>query len=754
MPGVHHLLLDSLTGADLIALVQQRLGVKHLPAELAVLIQTRTDGNPFFCEELVYALRDSGLISVQNGECRITSHNGTLQNLNLPDTIHGVITSRIDRLTPAQQLTIKVASVIGRVFEFKTLQYIHPIDADKNHLSDYLATLGTLDITLLETPAPNLAYIFKHIITQEVAYNTMLFSQRRELHRAVARWYEDSYQDDLAPFYPLLAHHWHAANDTSKTVEYLEKAGDEALRNYVNEEAIEFFSEAIRLAQPEQLNASVSNGLKQNTTRPVSNSLFDQFKQARWQLKLGEAYVNWVKFVEGRTHLERGLALLGHPLPASQAGLALGLLSQIFRQAQYRLWPGSHSTAAKTTLLEAAHAYEGLTAVYYFSNETVASLYAAFRSLNLAEAAGPSPELARGYASVGVIIGFIPLHSLAESYCRRALDMVRRFDNLAARAWVSLLTGIYHAGVGHWDLAQSLLQQVIDIAERMGDRTRWADGVSNLAMIPYFQGHLNRSAKLFDDLATAAFHRKDAHNEAWALRGQAYCLLPQGKLNQAKASLTTLQVLLSDNPHVVDEALNIDLHGLLAVVHLRSGEPELANQAAEEAARLIAKTSPTSYLSLPGYAGVAETYLILWETQLENPTAKNLKSKIKNLKSKARRACKALRSYARVFPIGQPRAYLWQGLFEWLSGRPHLAKELWLKSLAAARQLGLPYAEGLAHYELGRHLPPDDPGRIKHLEQAAGVFNQLGAEYDLQRIQTIIMAQNSTNKEPSQERTG
>lgn len=742
MPNAHHLVLDSLPGADLIALVCQRLGVKRLPAELAALIQTRTDGNPFFCEELVYALRDAGLISVQNGECHINSNTGSLQNLNLPDTIHGVITSRIDRLTPAQQLTLKVASVIGRIFEFKTLQYIHPIEADKNRLSDYLATLGTLDITLLEAPDPNLAYIFKHIITQEVAYNMMLFSQRRELHRAVARWYEAAYHEDLAPFYPLLAHHWRGANDTLKTVEYLEKAGEEALRNYVNEEAIEFFSEAIQLTQQELRREIPSNGSDTSASSSLSANSFDHLRQARWELKLGEAYVNWVKFVEGRTHLEQGLALLGYPLPGSQTGLVLGLLSQIFQQVRYRLWPGSHPAAAKTTLLEAAQAYEGLTAVYYFANETISSLYAAFRSLNLAEAAGPSSELARGYASVGVIIGFVPLHGLAESYCRRALDMIRRFDNLAARAWVSLLTGVYHAGVGHWDVAQTLLQQVVDIAERLGDRSRWADGVSNLAMIPYFQGRLNQSAKLFDDLATAAFHRKDVHNEAWALRGQAYCLLPQARLSQARASLSTLQVLLSENPHIVDEALTIDLHGLLAVVHLRSDEPELAIQAADEAARLIAKTSPTSYLSLPGYAGVAETYLTLWEMAIQEHQAIAPKSKIywaaqrhQNLKSKARRACKAFHNYARVFPIGLPRAYLWQASFEWLSGRPHLARQLWAKSLTAARRLGMPYAEGLAHYELGRHLPPDDPARTEHLDRAAEIFGQLGATYDLQRIQ-------------------
>jgi hypothetical protein len=108
------------------------------------------------------------------------------------------------------------------------------------------------------------------------------------------------------------------------------------------------------------------------------------------------------------------------------------------------------------------------------------------------------------------------------------------------------------------------------------------------------------------------------------------------------------------------------------------------------------------------------------------------------MKAQARRACKALFSYARVFPIGRPRAYLWQGLFEWLSGRPTQAHQLWRKSLAAAERLDMPYAQGLAHFEIGRHLPPDDPNRSKHLTQACRLFIQLGAAYDLQRAQEAL----------------
>ncbi len=743
-PDTQRLTLDTLPLADMAALVCQRLGVASLPEAVAEFIYTETEGNPLFSEEYAYELRDKGYISVANGECHLTSQAADLKSLGMPHTVQGVITFRIDRLEAPQQLTLKVASVIGRAFEYETLHDIHPIASDKSKLADYLNGLARLDITQIEAPEPDLTYIFKHIITREVAYNMLLFAQRRELHRAVADWYEQTYPENLSPYYSHLVHHWRMADVPSKAMDYLEKAGEEALHSYANEEAVERFSEALALAEEQPLTGGFARSREAGET--ITNNSLEQLlptfqpsnlptfhRRARWELKLGEAYVNWVKYSEGRAHLEQGLALLGYPLPHGQFNLAIGLVGQIWQQLWHRLWPARYvgrSTAQSDTLLVAARAYEGLTAVYYFANETLSSLYAAFRSLNLAEAAGPSPELARGYASVGVIIGFIPLHRWAVDYCRRALVLTQRIHNLPARAWVALLAGIYYAGVGQWKDAHDLLEQVIQISDQLRDRERRDDGVSNLAMVEYFQGRFLQSAELFDELLAASHRRSDAHNQGWALRGQVYCLLPQGQWAEALNLLEKLQSLLQQHPDIVDEALHIDLYGLLATVHLRRDEPEQAFAAAEKAASLIAKTSPTSYLSLPGYAGVAETYLILWE---QNPN-----SKIENLKSKARRACHALRSFARVFPVGQPRAYLCQGMFEWLAGRPREAHRLWTKSLAAAKRLDLPYSEGLAHYEMGRRLPTTDPARVEHLTQASEIFTRLGATYDFERAQKAL----------------
>jgi predicted ATPase/class 3 adenylate cyclase len=254
-PGTQMVRLAALPADDILRLVCQQLGVAVLPNVVANFIQERAEGHPFFSEELALALRDAGLIELANGQCRLAAGITDLHSLAFPDTLQGVITSRIDRLTPPQQLALKVASVIGRVFALRILREVHPIEADKPALPVYFKTLERLDLTPLESPEPELTYIFKHIITQEVAYNLMAFAQRRQLHRAVAEWYERAHSGELAPFFPILAHHWRmVAEDqradpaiVAKAIEYLHKAGEQAVHRSANVEAISQLSMALEL---------------------------------------------------------------------------------------------------------------------------------------------------------------------------------------------------------------------------------------------------------------------------------------------------------------------------------------------------------------------------------------------------------------------------------------------------------------------------------------------------------------------------
>lgn len=718
--GTLRLQLGPLPADDGRALVCQRLGVTSLPEAVAVLIQSRAEGNPFFSQELGYALRDAGLIQVIDGTCRLAP-DVDLTQLAFPDTVQGVITSRIDRLMPTQQLTLKVASVIGRIFAYRLLRAIYPVEADKPQLGECLQALERLDLTALESAEPDLAYIFKHIITQEVAYNLMLFAQRQALHQAIVDWHERT-TGDLTPIYPLLAYHCSKAEMPAKAIDYLEKAGEQAAMRYANREAIDLFSRALALE------AEAAKAARGASVPGAAHPKDGRLRRARWERQLGQATMGTGDLLRARGHLRNALKLLGRPEAQGPVGLVLGLLGQGLRQTLHRLRPGRwvgrlEDGADAEAVREAAGAYEHLGEIYYLSNDTLRMVHAGLRTLNLAERLAPSPLLARAYGIACVIAGAVPVHGLARAYGRRARQVVRRQSHLPSLTLVLLANGLYHIGVGDWARAENGFRQALEIADRLGDRSRWAENLILTEQVQYFRGSYARGAELADDLAAQAATSGNRLHQAWALSGRAESWLRLGRTAEAAADLIAALTLYSENS---DRTSEITSYGLLALAQLRQGDASAARQAAESGAeRMAALGSPTSHYLLEGYAGVAETFLMLWE---------NLGSPGRHpFYKSARQACSALKGYARIFPIGQPRAWVCQGWLDWQRGRASRARRAWTRALTAAERLGMPYELGWAHYQFGRHLPAADPARRLHLARACEAFARLGATGDLER---------------------
>jgi class 3 adenylate cyclase/tetratricopeptide (TPR) repeat protein len=712
--GLDRLVLDTLPPDVTRAFVCQRLGVTAVPDVVAELIVNKTQGNPFFSEELALALQDAGLIVVEGDRCR-EAPQVDWKAITLPDSVQGAITSRMDRLSPALQLTLKVASVIGRVFALRILRDVYPLQEERAFVADHVASLERLDFTRLATPEPNLAYLFKHVIGQEVAYNLMLFAQRRQLHRDVAHWYEQGCAADLSSYYPLLAYHWRGAGDITKAVDYLEKAGEQALQRGAYLETVEFFQSAMALEGPP----------------PAASS----FRRARWERHLGEAYLGLGHLAESRQHLERAGALLGYPAPRTRWGVAAGLAREFVGQAVNLLQsPRSNRRAPRACprLLEGARAYERLVEIHYLAAETGRLLHAILRTGNLAEAAGPSPELARAYAALCAAAGLVPLHALAEAYARRARTTADQLGQLSARGWVLEVTSIYGVGVGHWPQMRAALATAIEIFDRLGDRSHKGQCLAILAQAAHFQGDVARGVQLWAEVAATARSHGNRLHQAWGLNGQAQGALWLGQ--ETAETSAQLEQALAIFAEDIDRISETTTHGLLALSRWRRGEPELARKAAAAGARLIAQSGrPNGYYALEGYSGVAEVYLALWEAG--DPA----------MAAPARQACAALCRYAQVFPIGRPRAQLWQGLAHQLAGHPARSRRAWRRALKAAQALDMPYEQGLACYQLGRHLPQGQSEREGALSQAQALFTRLGAAYHLRRLDALEARHHANN---------
>ena len=230
--------LTQLTMKSSAELMQAILEGKEVAPELSDLILSRAAGNPLFMEELTHSLLENGSIEMRDEQyvlARTTS-------LEVPDTIQGIIAARMDRLNENLKQIVQVASVIGREFAFRIL---HTISGMRKEVKADLLDLQRLELIYEKSLFPELAYIFKHALIQEVAYNSLLLKKRREIHENIGHAIEDLYPDRLEEFYEMLAYHYARGEDLGKAGHYLTFSGNKAARRNSLWEAYSFYKEAL-----------------------------------------------------------------------------------------------------------------------------------------------------------------------------------------------------------------------------------------------------------------------------------------------------------------------------------------------------------------------------------------------------------------------------------------------------------------------------------------------------------------------------
>jgi class 3 adenylate cyclase/tetratricopeptide (TPR) repeat protein len=240
-PYAARITLERLSPAQSTAMVQELLGSTTLPQELEQLIVTKTDGNPLFIEELTRSLLEIGALVQEAGIYRITQ---PLATLDIQPTVQGVLLTRIDRLHEDLKYVLQVASAIGRVFSYPLLAQVVEPGTDIEPILGQLADLEFVYVTAL---APQREYSFKHVLTQEAVYQTLLRPKREEYHERIGKALEALYPDRLEEYYEALAYHYGRSGNKDKAVEYLDLANQKAAKANAMEEAKRYFDEAMTL---------------------------------------------------------------------------------------------------------------------------------------------------------------------------------------------------------------------------------------------------------------------------------------------------------------------------------------------------------------------------------------------------------------------------------------------------------------------------------------------------------------------------
>jgi predicted ATPase len=242
--------LDPLGREEAHELLTALLGDAPSLDALKQLILARTEGNPLFMEEFVQALVEQGVLvrevaaGGQTARVRLTR---PLTDIQLPPTVQGILAARIDRLPAEDKALLQLLAVLGKEFPLSLLAQV--VGQPEAEVQGMLARLQRGEFIYEQPAFPEPEYTFKHALTQEVAYNSLLLERRRELHERTAQALETLYQDRLEEHYSALAHHYRRSGNTEKAVVYLQRAGQQAAQRSAYGEAIEQLTAALELLE-------------------------------------------------------------------------------------------------------------------------------------------------------------------------------------------------------------------------------------------------------------------------------------------------------------------------------------------------------------------------------------------------------------------------------------------------------------------------------------------------------------------------
>jgi tetratricopeptide (TPR) repeat protein len=400
------------------SIVQSLLPAGAAADPVAQLILDKAEGNPFFLEELTRAVRDQGLVA----------------DLPVPDTVHGVLTARIDRLDEEAKRILQTASILGREFAPSLLAAIWD---GPGAVEPHLGQLARLEFLFERTTGEEVVYAFKHALTQEVAEATLLASRRRELHRRAGEALERLHPERLGELAPRLAHHYGEAEAWEPAAIHAHRAAEAARAVFANREALARYDQAITAAQRGELPAATR--LLLHESRAGVHAVLGDFERARADYEAA-----------------RGLA---HepPSPLDEARI-LGALAG--------LW-GGHKDYERGLSL---------------SREAVTA----------AERAGDTPDARRVSAEARLRVGLMELNlarmTASQRELTRALALFREAGDvggegraLDALAMALMISGDLDASVAH---AQEALPRLAEA----GDRQTEASCLANLAWALLYRG--------------------------------------------------------------------------------------------------------------------------------------------------------------------------------------------------------------------------------------------------------------------------
>ncbi len=539
-PQFSEINLRPLSSVESANLVDQLLPIEDMPTAVREMILQRTDGNPFFIEEVIRSLLDSGALQQSAGELHWNPGQSTAQ-ISIPGNVQALLAARIDRLEKDSRHTLQLAAVIGRNFYRRVLDTISDTAAI---LDEQLRELEALAFIREAARLPEVEYAFRHALTRDAAYATILRRRRRQFHKRVGEAFEALFPDRLEEEAHRLAEHFSEALILDKAQHYYTMAGDHAGRLYANNEAIEHYGKAIRLAR---------------------DSGTDQ-QLARLYKRLGRTY-------EADGHYDNALAMHKEMIAlAEQRGAPSLKLQALLSEATIR-----------GTFTDKFDARKG----YALSNE----------ALTLARELGDARAESKAYWNLSLLGTYAvqDVHQTIE-HGEQAVSIARKHRLREELAYALHDLARPYAMAGRLADGQIALEEAAQLWRELGRSNMVADNRTTLAENLNLQGDLLNGINKCEEALRISRRTSSYWGQAYALATMAPMLLEIGRVDEALAAwdegLDAAERANFSAPQVYARAN-------LALSYAYLGDLERAFQVTDQAQRVVENLKMPAFSSLP-----------------------------------------------------------------------------------------------------------------------------------------------------------
>ncbi|MBN1180465.1 MAG: tetratricopeptide repeat protein [Anaerolineae bacterium] len=433
VPAFLHLKLNPLSPEHSRALLAHLVDVSDLPEQLIETILARAQGNPFYIEEFVRMLIEKDILKLGDRRWQVASVV-QLETVEVPATLNGMMMARVDRLPEDLRLILSSAAVIGLQFSAHLLEEVERRLHGSGNVLPAIERLSDLGLLVQRVEAGRHVYAFRHIITQETIYNSLLRSRRPDLHRTVGECIEHIYAAELDNYVEVLALHYDRARVREKALHYMLQAGQRAMDRFANREAIEYYSRALQLSQH-----------------------LSGYEAERWNAAIGLGQV------------EQHIGEYDEAIACYRAALDDWAGATFEAKAQVMLKMGQ--VWDKRGNLEEAEGWQRQ----------------ALFQLDRVEAA--VPELR---AQVYSEIGWLTLRrgdlNKAQEWLEKGLALVQGTEHYRVLSSILNRLGGVHFYRGDYTHAATCVEQSLDVRQRQGDLVGYARSLNNLAQLKWASG--------------------------------------------------------------------------------------------------------------------------------------------------------------------------------------------------------------------------------------------------------------------------